>query len=413
MNARYLDKPILYGSWLRQFAQELLTNSGVFWVFDLLRQSTKHSMLVYFTSVPHWILLGASIIQALVIVRISQRHYWWHHFIAPFIYTVIDLLLEGASGFMGEPYHILYWLWGSAMAITYLLQHNARWLAAVLKSLLLVLLLPANYMLSEWDVVVPNFVGYWIDDSAHLFILVGALMLGVLLGIANIIREHLENLLYALAGHFEQIASWSFDDQLIRQSYTDDLALALHTIERTVLFMDIRGFTPWAEAHSAHQVVEVINQFYCAAESIIKAHNGFKIQMIGDEIMTRFQTADEAMQAAQALQPAIAHKLSAYGLSFGIGVHTGELIEGLVGGEHTRQYGVFGDTVNVAARLQSQAQGGSIVLSRATWKRLSHPPTHLTLETRKLMLKGKTEPISVLILPYEAPQAADRSEGVR
>ncbi len=163
--------------------------------------------------------------------------------------------------------------------------------------------------------------------------------------------------------------------------------------------MDIRGFTPWAESHSAHEVVEVINQFYCTAEPIIKAHNGFKLQMTGDEIMTRFQTADEAVQAAQALQPEIDRTLSPYGLSFGIGVHTGELIEGLVGGEHTRQYGVFGDTVNVAARLQSQAQGGSIVLSRATWKKMSQPPTHLAPETRQLILKGKTEPISVLVLP--------------
>jgi adenylate cyclase len=411
MNDRYLNKQTLYGSWLRQFAQELITNSGVFWIFDMLRQSTRHSMPVYFASLPHWILLGASIIQALVICRDSQRRYGWHHFIAPVIYTVIDMLLEGISGFMSEPYHILYWIWVSAMAVTYVLQNNARWLAVMLKSLLLVLLLPANYMISEWDVAASDFVGYWVDDSAHLFILVGALMLGVLLGTANIIREHLESLLYALAGHFEQIASWSFDDQLIQRAYTDDTALALHVIERTVLFMDIRGFTPWAETHSAQQVVEVINQFYCTAEPIVKAHNGFKIQMTGDEIMTRFQTADQAVQAAQALQPAIDHKLSAYGLSFGIGVHTGELIEGLVGGEYTRQYGVFGDTVNIAARLQAQAQSGSIVLSRATWEKLSHPPGQLLPEARQLALKGKTVPISVLILPAGVTKPVRPREG--
>jgi len=400
MNEQFLDKRRLYGSWLRQFVQELVTNSSVFWIFDMVRQSTLRGVGAYFVSLPHWILLGSSLIQAWVICRDSEHRYWWHHFIAPMIYTVIDVMLEGMNGFLNEPYHIVYWAWAAAMAITYLLQTKARWLAILLKSLFLVLLLPANYMLSEWDVVSLDFGAYWLNDSAHLFILLGTLILGVLLGTANIMRDHFERLLAAIAGLFEQIASWSFDDSLIQQAYTDDRALALHSGERTVLFMDIRGFTPWSEAHSAHEVVEVINQFYRAAESIIKAHNGFKIQMTGDEVMTRFHTADEALHAALALQPVIASKLSAYGLSFGIGIHTGELIEGLVGGEQTRQYGVFGDTVNIAARLQTQAQSGSIVMSQDACQKLTQPLSHPSLENRQLTLKGKTAPIAVVVLPF-------------
>ncbi len=190
MNARGLDRKTLHGNDLLQFLQELITNSGVFWMFDMIRQSSRYTMQVYFASVPHWILLGSSILQAFVIHRTSQRRYWWHYFIAPTVYTVIDVMLEGVNGFVREPYHILYWMWAGAMAVTYLLPTTIHWSAIVLKALLFVLLLPANYMISEWETASSNLIGYWVNDSAHLFILLGALMLGVLLGVANLMREH-------------------------------------------------------------------------------------------------------------------------------------------------------------------------------------------------------------------------------
>ncbi len=396
---------MLYGGRLQRFVRELLTNSGVFWMFDVVRQSSINGLGAVVASLPHWVLFGASITQAWIISLDPQKRRWWHYFIAPTLYTVIDVVLEGPNAFLSEPYHILFWIWVAAMTTTYLLQDYATSFATLMKSLLLVLLLPISYMLAEWNTASLSLIDYWLGDSAHLFILLGTIVLGLLLGITTIMRERFEHLLYDLAGHFEQIASWSFDTGLMQRAYSNDAALALQRKERTLLFMDIRGFTPWSESHPPQEVVELVNQFYSTVEPIIKAHNGFKIQMTGDEIMTRFYSADDALLAAQDLQLAVAKTLAAYGLSAGIGLHTGEVIEGLVGGEHTRQYGIFGDTVNTAARLQGQAKAGEIVISQVTWEKLlTYKSLGTYFDKKELTLKGKTEsmPVIVLSLPVIA-----------
>lgn len=403
MQERFLDRQLIYGGRFQQFLRELLTNSGVFWMFDMVRQSSLRGIATYAASLPHWVLFGSGIVQAWIISRNSQQR-WWQHFIAPLLYTVIDVLLEGPTAFFSEPYHILYWIWAIAMAAAYLFQNYALSFATILKSLLLVLLLPVSYMLAEWETVSLTPLDYWLNSPSHLFILLGTIVLGLLLGITAIMRERFERLLYKLAGHFEQIASWSFDTGLIQSAYNNDSAFALQRQERTLLFMDIRGFTPWSESHQPREVVDMVNQFYRTVEPLIKMHNGFKIQMTGDEIMTRFYSADEALAAAQALQSSVAKVLALFGLSAGVGLHSGEVIEGLVGGEQTRQYGIFGDTVNIAARLQGQAKSGEIIISQVTWEKLTHIPVNSRPERRELMLKGKTEPMSVMVLSLSASQ---------
>lgn len=401
MSERFLDQHLIYGSRLQRFVRELLTNSGVFWLFDLVRISATQGLAFYITSVPHWALLGAGVIQAWVISRNNVQAKWWHNFIAPVIYSVIDIALEGPERFIDEPYHKLYWAWVVLMGFAYWFQRYSPGVSIILKSLLLVMLLPASYMLTEWKVATASFTSYWFADIPHLFVLLSTIVLGVVLGVTNIMRGRFENLLYKLAGHFEQIASWTFDSQLIERAYASDTVLKLERVERTVLFMDVRGFTPWSEAHTPQEVVEMVNVFYQAAEPIIRAHNGFKIQMTGDEIMTRFYSPDEALEAALALQQTIPAKLLPYGLSAGIGLHTGDVIEGLVGGEFTRQYGIFGDTVNTAARLQGQAQANEVVISASTWGKFTNPPRHLQSIRRELTVKGKAEPIVVHILKPE------------
>lgn len=398
MQGQFLDRRLLYGSRTQRFVRELLTNSGIFWLFDLVGKATLDGLSVYVTSLPHWVLFGAGMAQAWVISQNEQKIRWWHNFIAPLLYTAIDILLESPTAFFSEPYHLLYWLWAAAMTGAYLIQPLSAMLSTLLKALILVLLLPANYMLAEWNTAIASLTAYWFDEPAHLFILLGTVVLGTTLGVTSVMRDLFERLLYNLAGHFEQVASWAFDPRLIDKAYDDNLALRLQRIERTVLFMDVRGFTPWSETHTPQEVVDMVNRFYHTAEPIIKAHNGFKIQMTGDEIMTRFNTADEALQAALELQQAVANALLPDGLSAGIGMHTGDVIEGLVGGEHTRQYGIFGDTVNTAARLQGQARSNEVVVSAATWHKLNQRPEHLPISQRELTLKGKAHTMQVLVV---------------
>ncbi|MDQ7037528.1 MAG: adenylate/guanylate cyclase domain-containing protein [Anaerolineae bacterium] len=401
---RFIDQRILYGSHFQRFIRELVLNSGAFWLFDTVNKVASKGFITYLTDLPQWVLLGASLVQAWVMSRDDQEYRWWYFFIAPTLYTLIDVWIETPAGFFSEVYHIFYWVWSAAMAFAYMLGTQSKTISIFSKSVLLVILLPATYLFSELatGLRLNGFMtlrDYWLDDASHFFILFGSLLLGMALGITTLMRDRFERLLYDWAAHFEQIASWSFDRELIEKAYTDDLALDLQRVERTVLFMDIRGFTPWSEAHSPHEVVRLINTFYQAAEPIIKSHNGFKIQVTGDEIMTRFYSPEDAVLTALELQPIIANTLNPLTLSAGIGIHVGEVVEGLVGGNQTKQYGIFGDTVNTAARLQGQARANEIVISPDVAGRVEHITEKLHLEQREVVLKGKTNIMNVDVIP--------------
>lgn len=256
---RWLDQQMLYGGRFQRFIREWLMHSGIFWLFDMLRQMSLYGASNYVLSLPHWVLFGTGAIQAWIISYDPRETRWWHYFIAPSLYTLIDVRLEGISGFLAEPYHILYWLWLICVVSAHLIERKVSYLATLLKSFLLVMLLPSAYMLAEWNIAQHDLWAYWVNDPSHLFILLGTSLLGVSLGITTIMRDRFETFLYQIAHHLEHIASWSFDTQLIGDSYTHKQALDLQRQFKAVLFMDIRGFTPWSEAHSARQVVDMVN----------------------------------------------------------------------------------------------------------------------------------------------------------
>lgn len=408
MDRRFIDQQILYGSKFQRFIREFVTHSGIFWLFDTITNISVDAR-AYMVYLPQWVMLAAALIQTWVISRDEQQFRWWYVFIAPSLYTAVDIVIEGYAEFFDESYHIFYWAWAVLMGLSYWMGQRYRAVSVFLRSVLLVILLPAFYLFSEMNSGLvlgsfPDFTDYWLTDSAHFFILFGTLILGVALGIINLMRERFEGLLYRLATHFEEVASWSFDEKLIQDAYADEGKLGLQRVRRYVLFMDIRGFTPWSESHTPQDVVNMVNTFYQTAEPIIQAHNGFKIQMTGDEIMTRFSDATEALQCARLLQVAIAEALNPFDLSAGIGIHCGEVVEGLVGGESTRQYGIFGDTVNTAARLQSQAKANEVVLSNTLWQELDPKTRPQTARQNELTLKGKSETMPVFVLSLDSPQ---------
>ena len=169
----------------------------------------------------------------------------------------------------------------------------------------------------------------------------------------------------------------------------------------TVLFADIRGFTSLSERENPERMVRLLNQYFTAMSEIIFAHGGTLDKYIGDGLMAIFgaptATPDDALNAATA---AIAMQrrvhvlngeLVAEGLSpvtVGMGLHTGEALIGYIGSERRSEYTAIGDTVNLAARLESNARGGQILLSDATAKAVGSrfpltPQEPLTVRNRR------------------------------
>ena len=181
-------------------------------------------------------------------------------------------------------------------------------------------------------------------------------------------------------------------------------AVAGERLPVTVLFCDLRGFTPIAASLSPAQVRELLDIYYEYAVEIIAAHDGTVMQFVGDEVFAAFgapvPAADDtarAVSSARALVDRVGDldtRLAAAGLPairFGIGVHRGSVVAAHVGGETHRQYTVIGDAVNVGSRLCGQAGGGEVVVSDAAF---DDRPTDDLVRIDGLGLKGVDDPVT-------------------
>jgi len=181
----------------------------------------------------------------------------------------------------------------------------------------------------------------------------------------------------------------------------------------TVLFADVRGFTSISEHAPPERVVQILNLYFSAMTEIIFAHGGTLDKYIGDGLMALFgapaatpQDASNALTAAVAMQRrmrVLNQELGAAGLpeiSVGIGLHTGEATVGYIGSERRSEYTAIGDTVNLAARLESRAQGGQILSSHAV---IEAADKQFTLhQLPPMSVKNRTQPVSIYEVDWQA-----------
>ncbi|MBL8145988.1 MAG: response regulator [Anaerolineae bacterium] len=142
----------------------------------------------------------------------------------------------------------------------------------------------------------------------------------------------------------------------------------------TVLFTDIRGYTAYAEQMPPERVVEMLNDYLSLAANVIMSYGGTLDKYIGDGLMAIFNAPEDQPQHVRAaLEAAITLQQGAAelglqrgdGLTFGVGIHTGEAIVGFIGTDCAINYTAIGDVVNVAKRLQEAARPGQILIEEA------------------------------------------------
>ena len=176
-------------------------------------------------------------------------------------------------------------------------------------------------------------------------------------------------------------------------------------VEVTVLFSDIRGFSTLSERLGARDIADVVGRHLSAMAEVIAAHGGTIDKFQGDAVMAVFGApvpSDD--HAAQAVRCAIAMQareaeLNTAGwgledvgsLDVGIGLNTGIVMAGAIGGGGRLEYTVIGDSVNVAQRLQSEAAGGEIVAAASTV--LAAVCDAESIGARQV--KGREEPVEV------------------
>jgi adenylate cyclase len=155
--------------------------------------------------------------------------------------------------------------------------------------------------------------------------------------------------------------------------------------EVTILFSDLRDFTPWVESNPPDRVVRDLNAYFTLMEDAIRAHGGLVVQFIGDEIEAVFgapvaepRHADHALAAALEMRRRLAawndarRASGAVALRHGIGVHTGEVLAASIGSPERLSYALVGDPVNLASRIQGLTKevGGDVLVSGETVRRL-------------------------------------------
>jgi adenylate cyclase len=175
----------------------------------------------------------------------------------------------------------------------------------------------------------------------------------------------------------------------------------------TILVVDIRGFTTFADRATAREAVAYLNEFFSLVVPVLERHGGHANKLLGDGVLGVFGAperipdhADRALAAATEMLAAVESRFGER-CRIGIGINSGLVLVGTIGGGGVAEYGVIGDPVNVAARIQDATRElrEPLLLTEATRCLLDGSDTHLKAH-RALRLKGKSEPVAIYGLGF-------------
>ena len=191
-------------------------------------------------------------------------------------------------------------------------------------------------------------------------------------------------------------------------------------IEATVIFTDIRGFTALTERMEPEALIALLNRYFEAMSAVVVQHGGLVNKFGGDSLLAVFGTPlnplrDHALEAVRTAKDLLV-VLDAFNeaqaahaeptLRIGVGVATGSMIAGNVGGEERLEYTVIGDAVNVASRLESMTKqvDATILLNAAAARRVRE---RLPLQSMgRVKVRGKEAPQPIYTLAMHLAAAA-------
>jgi adenylate cyclase len=172
-------------------------------------------------------------------------------------------------------------------------------------------------------------------------------------------------------------------------------------VEVTLMFLDVRDFTGFAERAAPREVVSTLNRLFESAVPIVRRHGGHVDKFIGDGFLAVFgaprPASDHADQAlAAALEIArVVDGMEDQRLQIGIGLNTGSVVAGSIGGAGRLEFSVIGDAVNVAARVEAATrETGDVILLSERTRELLHGEYEL-VERPGIELKGKSAPATL------------------
>lgn len=258
--------------------------------------------------------------------------------------------------------------------------------------------------------------------AAHVFTPERLATLGMLSSQAAISLQNarLYEHLHQMTDSFSRFVPREFLRSLGRAQFVDIRVGESVQKTMTVLFSDVRGFTALVEGMTPEQNVDFVNQYISYMEPAILANAGFVDSYIGDAIMALFdRTPEHAIRAAlgmlQALEEFNTERVAG-GLepvAMGIGLNTGPLTLGTIGGTDRFKFGVIGDTVNVASRIEglTKRYGLPLLISGQTWVGIPPHARRFTRFVDRVRVAGHAEPTDLFEV-FDADPLAKRDAKV-
>lgn len=255
-------------------------------------------------------------------------------------------------------------------------------------------------------VYVLAFIG--VSEGLHLYMPIVYPLLALTLAylysiVSHYIAERRER--NRVTGMFGRFVPKAVVDHLL--SSGEEVRLGGQRMDISVMFVDIRGFTTLSEKLEPEQVIQFLNEYLDVCTKAVFQYNGTLDKFIGDGVMAIFGApvaisnhAEAAVLAAlemkrqtAAMEARLMERLG-FTVRFGVGIHCGPAIVGNIGSEALRlDYTAIGDTVNLAARLESNAKPGQILISKALRERIGEAFEVTCIGDIKV--KGKELPVTV------------------
>lgn len=392
------------GSRRTRYLQELFGNSAHFPIAIILLELLLEGPSEYVQHPDLYTITFAALLQAYLLTKwreTPQSHLFWGNLVGPFLYTIVEASIEGVE-FFNSPHHIAYWCFaiiiGCLQSIRTRLPKVPRVILSILEGMVRSTILLVMYFIFEVATASnPSYsLAIFFTDNSHIFVSTAIILLGASNGLAGATTEHYLELLRLTSAQLKEYSEWLLGRTLLAQIITNPRALTMQQKERTVLFMDIRGFTSWSESQSPKEVAMMLNQYYQVSEATLEPYT-IKMKFSADEVMAVFSASIEnSIKASIELQTNISQILAKHELGAGIGIHTGLLVEGLLGSKGVKFYDAIGDTVNTTKRIESNAGFSEILISETVRNILGS--NFSVGPARQISVKGKENPLVVYTL---------------
>lgn len=306
--------------------------------------------------------------------------------------NIIEAILEGKTAVPGSR-----WIYALAVAITVLAFYLLCGTKKMARMAVVLLFL----------IAADGFCGVWLFRCGTVVDLIEIPLFTTVTYIAQLIFWYVDEVLRRrkVVSAFKKYVAPQVVEEIAKKG---DFQITLGGENRNiaVLFVDIRGFTPMSENLKPEQVVEILNEYLTLTTHAIFANGGTLDKFIGDATMAVFNapfaledyiykavcTARDIAAGSAQLEKKLMERFGR-SVSFGIGVNCGDAVVGNIGCSYRMDYTAIGDTVNTAARLESNAKAGQILISEAVYEAVRGRVD--VTEIGVIPLKGKSNGVFV------------------